>query len=206
MESISAGNKDNVVGWVTKGKLIEFYIGDVTTRDGDSITNCVIVWDTITETWSTRSLPWVVDCATEWTQSSKPETYIGTQSNKVLKVNSGYQYDATDIAFTLIDRPIFPEGNDTLVDFQRIRLLIENGHDLQVMYKLYYVPLEGGKWGVTDWYPLSGKADSEKVELFFSEEQPRRGCGIQFKFIQSSGIETFLLEEYILYYSNEAIR
>lgn len=201
LENMGSAMIDNVVGYVSRGKDIEFYIGDTTTRDGISISDCVLVWDTVTQTWSTRSVPSAIEQSTVWIQSSQPDTYIGTQEGKVLKVNSGYQYDTTDIGFELTDSIIFPVGDDALVDFRRIRLYIENGQSIQAQYRLIYAPITEERWGITDWFPMQGSANSDKVEFTFRDGLPKRASGIQMKFIESSGKESFLLEKYIIYYS-----
>lgn len=206
LQNISSSMRDSVIGWQRDGKYIEFYIGDTTTRDGYSISKCVLVWDTISEIWSTRSLPVTVEASTEWIQNDKSETYIGTSTEEVLKINSGYSYDGTAIAFELIDKPIFPLGPDALVDFQRVRFYIDNGYDMQIMYRILYAPIDNYSWRHTDWFPMEGKSSSARVEFSFKNTLPHRGSGVQFRFIQSSVRESFLLEKYIVYYSNPGIR
>lgn len=204
---MSSAMRTEVVGWATNGTAVEFYIGDITTRDGETIDKCVVVWDTITETWSTRSLPWIVEQSANWVQSSKLETYVGTSIGKVLKVADGYTYDTYDISFRIKDRAIFPEGKDVLVDFQRIRVLIDNGQgDIHLRYKILYMPKDDGTWTHSEWVDMRGRADSEMVEFVMKDDQTRRGTGIIVEIIQSSGTESFLLEDYIIYYSNSAIR
>lgn len=205
LKNMAAANKDNVVGWAEDGEFVEMYIGTTTTREGDSITNCVVRWDADAETWSTRTTPFVVEQSTVWEQSSKPTTYISTQGGRVLKTPDGYDYDGTAMSFELTDRPIFPLGDDVLVDFERVRIWVENGHELQLLYKLYYMPDGNKRWVNSDWIPLKGKADAELVEFTFSDSELRRACGIQVRFIQSSSHESFLIEKYKLYYSNPAI-
>jgi len=197
-----------VVGWSVNDEIVEFYIGTVTLRDGDTIENCVISFDTTTEQWSTKSLPWGIEQKTVWYQSGVPNTYISNTIGQVLKVNDGYSYAGRDISFQLEDWPVFPEGFDVLLDFQRLRLYIENGFDIQVLFKLYYRPtVKDSIWVIDkDWKPLRGSSRGDKVEFVFDAEKPHRACGIAFKFIQSSSNESFLVEKYILYYSNPSLR
>lgn len=204
LKNMASANKDNVVGWSVEGEIVEMYIGTTTTRKGDTITNCVLRWDASSETWSTRTTPYVIEQRTKWVQDSKPTTYIGTQCGRVLKTPDGYSYDGTAMSFDLTDRPIFPMGDDVLVDFEKIRVWVENGPDLQVLYKLYYMPDGNKRWVNSDWIPIKGKCNAELVELTFSDAELRRACGIQLKFIQSSSHESFLIEKYKLYFSNPA--
>jgi hypothetical protein len=208
IQGISSSMYTEVVGWSVDSKLVEFYLGNVMTRDGDSIAYCCATWDTITETWALRSLPFGIENKTEWYQDDVPNTYLVTTDGKILKVGDGYTYAGTNIAFSLEDRVIFPEGSDVIVDFQRLRLFIENGLDMQVMYKLYYKPTSDPKrWDIDkDWHSLKGRANGDLVEFVFDDEKQKRARGIKLKFIQSSGDESFLIEKYILYYSNPSIR
>lgn len=209
IDGVASDMYTEVVGWSVNNKLIKFYLGTVTLRTGDTITNCVTVWDTITETWSTQSLPYEIEQATKWFNSSGiPDSYVSTTEYSVLKDNTGTAYDTYDISFQLEDGIIFPEGEDVLVDFQRVRFFINNGPDMQIMYKLYYKPTKDPfRWDIDgDWKPLRGKADGEKTEFFFNPNKERRACGVQFKFIQSSKYESFLIEKYIIYGSNPSVK
>ena len=206
LQNMSSAIKDNVVGWATNGKVVEMYIGDTSDRFGNSITNCVLMLDTSSQIWSTRSLPFAIDSAGSYILNSRPDTYVGTPTGKVLMVDNGYKYDTNDISFELQDKVIFPEGSDISVNFDRIRLFIENGLDVQVMYRLMYIPISQNTWKHGEWESLVGTANGDMVEFVFPTNKPRRSTGIQFKLIQSSGDESFLLEKYILYYSNPALR
>jgi hypothetical protein len=112
------------------------------------------------------------------------------------------------MSFQMEDRVVFPEGPDTLVDFTKLRLFIEKGREVQVLYKLYYHPVDNDsrRWEIDqDWKPLRGKANGDKVEFIFDPEKDHRACGIQFKFVQASSNQSFLLEKYILFYSNPSL-
>lgn len=204
LENISSSMRDNVVGWEVNER-VEMYIGDTTTRDGESISNCAVVWDTITETWSTRSLPFDIDAVTKWTQSGKNDTYLGTSDSQVIKADSGYSYAGTAMAFELTDQPLFPQGKDIMVNFDRVRVWIKSGHAIQLLYKLFYMPIDGTSWGNSDWIPIRGKADAELAEFSLSDQELKRAAGIQIRFVQSSGEESFVLERYKIYFSSPAI-
>ena len=206
---ISDSMRENVVGWSHSGKIVEFYLGDITTRDGFFIRNCVVSWDTITQTWSTRSLPFTVEASGEWERNDKFNTYVGTSNAHILKVNDGNNYDGKAIGFIMQDSPIFPVGHDTAVTFESIRLLTEGASGIQVMARILYMPdPQGIRWSHSDWFSLKGTADSDMVEFVFPNNAatPRRGTGVQFRFLESSQEKTFLIEEYIVYYSSPAIR
>lgn len=206
IENIDDTMHANVVGYAVRSRFIEFFLGDITLRGGDTITNCAIRYDSLTEQWSVRSLPFDIEVATYWIQNDRPHTYVGTSDGKVLKVSDGYTYDDNDISFELVDYPVFPVGHDVMVDFQRLRLWIENGSDIQVLYKLIYMPRDNRSWTNSDWIPMKGKANADLVEFTFPIDKPRRACGVKFKFIQSSGYESFLIEKYKVFFSTPSIR
>lgn len=207
IDSIDTSMHENVIGWSVDSKLIKFYIGDVTTRDGETIEKCVIVFDTITQTWSSERIPYAIDQKTQWVQSSEPRAFIGTSNGKVLRDNTGYSFDNLPIALDVIDSEIFPEGDDVLVTFEKVRVFVKNGQELQLMYRLIYKPTDAdNRWDIEDnWTSLKGRADGDLTEFFFDTREDRRACGIQFRFIQSSKYESPLIEKYIVYYSNPAI-
>lgn|GEM_PF-5531296 len=209
IDGVLSTNYTSVVGWSVNNKLIKMYLGTVTLRTGDTVTNCVAIYDTITETWSLQSLPFAIEQSTKWFNSSGvQDTYISTSEDTVLKDNTGYLFDTYAISFQYEDGPVFPEGEDVLVNFDRVRFFIEDGPDIQVLYKLYYKPTsDPHKWDIDDdWKPLLGTSDGDKVEFTFDPNGERRACGVQFKFIESSKYKGFLIEKYIIYYSNPSVK
>lgn len=206
IQSVASSMYTEVVGWSREGHILEMYVGNVTRRDGSTVNNAVAMYDTMGQTWSFRSLPWAIEQSTLWVNDNVPDVYVSTNNGKVLKVDNGYKYDTYNISCELEDQAIFPEGDDVLVDFQRLRVFIENGHGIQVMYKLLYMPTEDrGRLVDSDWYSLKGTADAGQTEFIFESSYPKRACGIIIKFIESSGVESFVLDKYILYYSNPGI-
>jgi len=209
LENMSITMKDNVVGWKKKGSYVEMYIGDTQTRDGETISNCVLTLDTVGQVWSVRSLPFGIDYAGYWIQDGVEHTYLGTYDGKVVKVDpTATSYDTYDISFFVQDSPVFPEGADVQVEFERVRVFINRGQDIQIMYRLLYVPVEGNEfaWRHGEWEAVLGKASGDMTEFVFDEAKGRRGTGIQFRFLESSSSKSFLIEKYMLYYSNPAIR
>lgn len=205
IEDIIDGVPDQtkVVGWVNKMEnTINFYLGDVTTRDGDVISDCVVSFDTNSEAWSTRSYDRPVLVATEWLKNSVPEIYVGDDSDGVHHWDYGTSFNGSPIAFSMETQWMFPEGSESIVDFNRMRLFVENGPDVQVQFKLCYRPLGDEKNWITDkdWTPMIGSQGGEMSEWKFTRES--RAAGVKFNFIESSADESFLIEKFVLYYSN----
>lgn len=195
-----------VVGFVDQIRNeVGMYLGDITLRDGETITDCAVVLDLDSNIWTPRSYDRPFKVATNWLKSSIPEIYIGDDSSGVFKLNSGTQFKTSDIPFGLELYPIFPAGEDALVIFNRIRVYIENGPDIQIFYKLIYKPRHGveGIWDSDDtWYALRGSQIGDRVDWYFPTDA--RASGVKLKFVESGGDESFLIEKITLYYSEES--
>lgn len=204
INGITAANQTEIVAWVEKQKKVCFYIGDVTLRDGTSISNCVLVFNTSLNAWSTRSYPFVIKAATIWLENNIPNVYVGNEESQVHKIDTGTDFGGDPISFQLETHPIFPENSDTLVDFRRLRVYVDNGRDIQIMYKLVYRPTRDDRQWETDssWFALKGSVRGTKAEFNFPEGS--RACGVILKFIEISTSESFLLEKFSIYYSNPA--
>lgn len=202
IKNVADANVSKVVGWVEDNRYVCFYIGNVTTDDGEAYTNLIVVFDTSNETWSTKTYGLNIQCATSSLESGIVYNYVGTTDSKVYKINTGTTMDGSSIHFGLETHPIFPQGSASLVDFTRIRFYIEDGPDMQVMYKLVYKPstIKDQWYTDTTWKALTGNAGSPKTEFMFPEGS--RASGVIFKFIESSTQESFLIEKFEIYYKN----
>jgi hypothetical protein len=202
IKNVASENVDEVVGWVEDNRYVCFYIGDITTDDGESYTNLIAFFDTSNETWSTKTYGINITCATQSLESGIIYNYVGTDDDKVYKINTGTTQDGSSIHFGLETHPIFPAGSSSIVDFSRIRFYIEDGPDMQIMYKLVYRPSTIPNQWYTDktWRALKGNAGSPKTEFIFPEGS--RASGVVLKFIESSTQESFLIEKFEIYYKN----
>lgn len=206
IEGVTTANQDNVVGWEEDKKIINMYLGDVTLRDGEVITDCVASFNSDDNTWSFRTYGETITCAINWLTSNLQKIYAGSTGGKVLQLNTGTSFNETPIGFELVDKPRFPVGDDVAVNFHRIREYVDNGADISISYKLLYRPTSDLKVWVSDkdWKPLKGAQRGEKTEFDFPIGE--RACGYQLKFNKSTAQESFLHEKYVLYYSNPALR
>jgi hypothetical protein len=195
-----------VVGWENQiDNTINFFIGDVETREGESITYCVASFDANSEVWSLRSYDRNIKCATNWLKSDAPKVYVGDDSDGVFELDTGYDFNNSKINFLLETQDMFPAGSETIVNFNRVRTYIDNGPDVQIVYKLIYKPLGTSKdhWvSDTGWSPLIGSQRGDRSDWYFPRNS--RACGIKLRFIESSADESFLLEKFVIYYSSEA--
>ena len=207
IEGVTTANQTEVVSWVEKESIANFYIGDITLRDGITISDCVVSYDSGSQSWSSRSYPFPITAVTTWLESNEPHVYVGDDSSHVYQIDTGTKFDGDPIPFQLETKPYFPAGEDVIVNFDKVRVWIDNGPDVQVLYKLYYKPMSNQKQWLNDedWRPMIGSQRGSKSEWDFPQDN-RRASGIALKFIESSTNESFLLEKFSIYHSNPATR
>lgn len=207
IDNMSASNATAVVGWVERDRLLKWYIGDTSTREGKSISNCVIKYDTTTEQWSWESLPFAVTSATEYYESNISKVYIGADDNGVYNTPSGYAFGTVNVDMEVGTHPIFPAGEDAVVDFTRVRLYMDNPSTVTVLYRLIYKPANESntKWtNDTEWQTFSGRTNGHRVELYIPDGKERRASGIEIKIAESSNTEGPTIKKLLIYYSNVA--
>lgn len=207
IEGVTTANQDNIVGWEVDKSKIKMYLGDVTLRDGDTISKCVVTFDHGKNQWSVGSLSDGITCATAWLHNNVEEIYGGSTADNVFQLNTGNSFDGNPINFSLTTHPIFPAGTENLVDFNRLRIYIDNGPDIQVLFKVYYRSIRGNQYAWEsdkDWQPMRGSQQADKSEWFFPAGT--RGAGVQLKVVESSTAESFLLEKMVLYWANPSDR
>jgi hypothetical protein len=86
----------SVVGF-KEGVKYNLYIGTVTV-DGKTYSNCVLVYDTLQDTWKVRTLAHAMKCAGDFIGSDNVRSvYLGSAAGKSYKWAQGYSYDGTPI-------------------------------------------------------------------------------------------------------------
>lgn len=204
IEGVTTANQDDIIGWKNEiENTVSFFLGDVTLRDGETISKCVVSLDLNSNIWAPRAYDRNIKVATNWLHSNVSEVYMGDDSSGVFQLDTGTQFKASDIPFGLELYPIFPAGEEAIVNFRRIRAYIDNGPDVQILYKLIYKPKQGveGVWiNDDDWRSLEGTQTGERVDWYFSTDA--RASGVKLKLVESGGDESFLIEKLTIYYSN----
>lgn len=195
-----------VVGWENQmDDTINFYLGDITTRDGESISDCIATLEANSDVWGLRTLGITIKCATNWLHGNVPEVYVGDDSDSVYQIDTGNDLNGSKMPFYLDTQEIFPAGSESIVTFNRVRAYIDNGPDVQILYKLIYKPMGTTRdnW-VSDqgWNPLIGTQRGGRTDWYFPKDS--RACGVKLRFVESSGDESFLLEKFVIYYSNQS--
>ena len=205
IEGVDSDNHDIVCGWKNDiDKTVNMYLGNVTLRDGDVIEKCVASFDENSETMSFRSYDKVVNVATGWLESNIPKVYAGNKTSTVFQLDTGNDFDGNPIPFELEFKPIFPAGSEAIATFDRLRLYIENGPDVQAVYKLLYKPTKREDVWINDkdWQSLQGSQRGERGEWYFPSGT--RASGVKVKLIETSTDESFLFEKLVIYYSDVA--
>lgn len=204
IEGITSANYDDVVAWSEKERYACFYVGDVTTREGDTISNCIIVYDTYTERWTFKSWSYAITASTIWYQSGVPAVYIADNNGQVLTANSGYGYNTTSLPFIAESHPLYAVNTDTTVDLIKIRLTMEKISELGLSYRLIHKPTgTPGIWtNDINWTPLKGTGRGNKVEYLFPIEKDIRASAIELSISESSTNPVPLIEKITLFYAN----
>jgi hypothetical protein len=205
IDGVTTANQTQVVSWINKiEKTINMYLGNVTLRSGDTISNCVATLDTTSNIWTPRSYNMIITAATNWLHSSVPEVYVGDDDSGVHQIDTGTSFNTADIPFSVEYWPEFPAGEDAVVTFNRVRAFIDNGPDVQLLYKLYYMPTENEDVFIndTEWHPMTGSQVGERCDWYFPSDT--RAAGVALKAVQSGADESFLIEKFTIYYSMEA--
>jgi hypothetical protein len=210
VENVATAFQDNVVAWEEDKNYIVFHLGDVTTRDGETISNCEAKFDESANSWTLQSRDRQITCATNWLESNVQNVYGGSTADDVYQLNHGNSFTSgstvNPIHFGLELKEIFPEGSEAIVDFNRLRAYVDNGPDIQIMYKLIYKPTSREDFWISNtmWKPLKGSQRGGRNEWYFPLGS--RASGVKLKVIESSTKESFLLEKMVLYYSNVSNR
>ena len=207
IEGVNTANQDDVVGWEVGKRKIKMFLGDSTLRDGDTITKCVAVFNHETNQWELESLGITPTCATTWLHSNVEEVYVGDDSDSVYQLSTGTDFNDSAIPFDVTLHSIFPAGSENLVDFTRLRLYIENGLEVAVMFKLIYKPMQYREhhWDIDQsWKSLRGSQRGDRSEWIFPDGS--RASGVKLKIIESSTGESLLYEKAVLYFANSSDR
>lgn len=111
-----------VVAW-KKGNKYHLFIGNVTV-EGRTHNNCVLVYDTLQDTWSFRTLAHAVKSVADFIGSDNIlKVYLGSSAGKTFEWEKGYKYDTSSIEIEyetgLIEPPV-SENPDAEKEFRRI--------------------------------------------------------------------------------------
>lgn len=204
IEDIIDGVPDTtaVVGWVNpKLGTINFYLGNVTTREGETIQNCVAVHDTDSNHMYLESIKHSARCAVTWIESNDVSIHLADNNSGVFLMGTGTDFNDAAISFEAESWPIFPQGTEAMLNFRRLRAYIDNGPDVQLQYKLIYKPTRReDTWSIdNDWKPLIGSQKGDRAEWYFPEGS--MASGVRIKAIESSTNESFLIKKFVIYYS-----
>lgn len=205
VDGITSGNESAVVGWKNETyDTVNFYLGDVTLRDGDTISGCVVSFDENTETWAPRSYSITPKVATDGLESDSYKVYVGDNSDSVYQFDTGTDFNDSNISTRIELAPIYPEDSETIIEPRRVRLYISNGPDVQLYYKLLYKPNSDGiTWdNDAEWRPMKGSQNGDRAEWVFPVGE--RASGVKFLIVENSNNESFYYEKLVLYYSNPA--
>jgi hypothetical protein len=203
IEGIDTDNYPKIVAWKV-GETLRVFVGNVVnTAKGINVENCILDFDTITETWSPGSLPIFITASTTFLEDNVEYIYLGSDEGKVYLENTGTSDDGTPIPWMMDTGFHFPAGPEILVEFTRMIVYTENGRGIPVSYKLYGTP-------EVDEKQSSGLGDIENqiTELEFKQEREEEvlGRGISVQLGIASTVDPPIIERIDLFYKPIMIR
>lgn len=191
----------NVVTW-EEGDELRFFIGDISNPDENiEMTNAVVTINTATNAWDVSPIKDVVKTSTTFIQSGVLSSYVGTDVDKVLKMNSGYDMNGVGFAGVLETGVIYPSGSYVQNEYPFIQVISRNARGLRVSYKRYDKPLDVDD----EWIPLG----EIKTDLTEFEPLPklRKSAGIAFRVEEDGKLRNnWLVEKFTVFYKPDRTR
>lgn len=115
----AVANPYNVFGW-QDGNKYNLYVGDVTVS-GRSFPKCVIVYDTLQDAWTIRSLAHAMGAASNFINADNSlSVYIGSVPGATYKWRDGWSYAGTPVELEHETGTIEPRDPEQRNQFERI--------------------------------------------------------------------------------------
>lgn len=176
IDGISASNFDDVVAWQVGEGIYRIFVGDVTNTPEDiSVTNCIIDYDSVTQTITPGRYNDVIRVAGKFRESGNDNIYIGTDSDNIMQDNSGNSDNGTAIPWFVDTGFHFPFGNGNQAEITSVEVHTRNGRGVSVRYKLYGTPNKIDK----EWSSL-GSVKDRVTEFKLRDNNQARGFALMF--------------------------
>lgn len=192
---ISPNMYDKIVGW-REEELARFYVGDIVNTDFNiNIPKAVITFDYNTKAWSIDPIGDVITVSTLFRSGSIKQSYLGTDSSKILLTPSGNTFNGSPVPWKFQTTVYFPSGTDIINKFTRIQIYHENAEGMKVKRKYHLNPFQTEE----DFTGL-GMLTTERTE-FFLDENDTDAAGIQLEFIGTEQHNaTALIKKIMIFY------
>ncbi len=191
-----------VVAW-RENDLYRCYVGDIiNTNYNINIPKAVCTYDYNAKVWSVDPIGDVVKVSADLRQLGTKQTYLGTDSARILLTPNGTTFNGNPIPWRFDTGIFYPFGTEQTAKFNRIEILSENAEGIIVKYKLHLNPFETD----TNWSGLQpGQINHEKSIMFLPSDW-QQASGIQLQFLGISSQEPTPLIKKITIYSEEVTK
>lgn len=172
-----------IVGWPGTGKYkdhVYFYVGDVANiNENINITKCIIDYNIGRNTFKCHSYNAVIRGATTFIENNQKNVYLITDTNLVLKFNTGntdYNTVVDDnstlpIGFILESHIFYPRGPEVLNNIESYYEFLNKGTGVVTKKKLHGQPdIDDSEW--QDVQEINGKYKEKKLN---PKDPPARG-------------------------------
>ena len=206
---ISSSNYPDIVGWNESERYLKMAVGDITNNaTGLSVTNCVLVLDTIDNQWSIETKAILPTAITTFEESNAINTYVGASDGNVYQMDTGVSWNGVNMPSDITTGAIFPMSPEILVEFTRALAFAAPSLGLTGRYKLLYEldkriqkrfrefntnTKDGGSFGGKD-----------MVEWRFDNDH-RIASGVEIFIEESSQSESYLFERLSIFYKNPTL-
>lgn len=189
------------VAWL-EGELYRAYIGDLNDLANNIFVNkAVATFDYETKKWSVDPIADVIRCAADFRQASQKDSFLGTNSDKILRTPSGYDFDGEPIMWSFETKSYYPVGTHEINTFLRTEIISKDGEGIKVLYKRLLKPYDSDE----QWLPL-GEIQHEK-QVFEIPEPDNLSSGIKLKFIRTDTQKpTSIIKKISFIYRTEKMR
>ncbi len=178
-----------VIAWKKDNKY-HLSIGNVTVKN-KTYNNCVLVYDTLQDTWIIRTLAHPIKSVSDFIDSNKNlKVYLGSSSGKTFEWGNGYKYDTT---------PIEMEYETGIIELPEAKIeklfreILTRSANVPKSPVTVHYSIDGGKWEEL------GKIDKTIASITKSDFR-KRGRDISLRFYEVSDKETKEMYSAKIYY------
>lgn len=195
IDGISPDNYQEIIAWSTgpSKEVLRIYLGDVKNSDtGIDITDCILDYDTATESWTPGQLPMAITAKTNFTQTNVRNVYLGSDISQVYLDGVGNTDAGTSITFLAETGWHLPTNGQTEIEYDKFQVFTKNGRGVHINYKLYGTPFKADK----QWQGLGDIKDSVTE---FKLKGNNIGRGFKLQFSQTVDDKPPLIEKVLVY-------
>lgn len=199
IDAMMTSNYDKVVAW-TEGTKYRAFIGNLSSTPSRnnafdiSMTNAVFTYDLQNGSQSIDPIADVIRSSTSFYEDGVLNTYLGNDTNEVLKLGTSSSFNGEDINMRVTTGPVFPRGSQVVNEFTRIQIISRDASNVMVRYRLWFNPYDVDQ----SWIDL-GTIKTDRTEITIPKTNSE-AVGIDLEFIEGSqNTNTPVIEQVTIY-------